>query len=329
MGALQKILGTASRVTNPFSAASGVAYAASHGRVGSDITPNYSATNVGRTQLSKLTSPAGHAQAPKVQPFNAHSLSLMDTGGGAYGQDAATAQDQALAARLRGDITNKINTILGVYDALNQGVDATVKDKSNQLNQNYGNQRTGLNNTYSDTANQLAGNFSNRGLGDSSYNANAQDSATRTYNTNLQSIQNAQNSDLANLGQFANSAHAGYNAGKSSVSGLGSQLGNYGSADLQSLYNNLGSQEQQLAVERGGQGTQGQFIQAVNGINPVQNGGVADLQGQLQSVLSSAAPGFAKQAIGQGLITQATSGDPAQQSYWNTYFNQLQQTKPS
>lgn len=338
MSALSKILGTAANLSNPGNIISGAAYAATHGKIGSDITPGYSATNVVRTQAGKVLgahaatpAPAGNPATWGVGAQGAGSGTYAgDSGYGSqsgYGSDAAAqAQDQALAEGLRQQITSRIQNILQTYDALNSAVDSTVKDKAGQLRTNYGNQTTNLNNSYSDTANQLAGNFSNRGLGDSSYAGNAQDSATRTYNTNLQSINQAENSDLANLGQYANSAHAQYNAAKESDNSYVPQLGNYATPDLQTLFSNLGGDLSNAQTQLGGQGTQGQFLSSVNAIAPVQNGGAGDLQSQLQSVLSSAAPGFAKQAIGQGLITQASNGDPAAQDYYNKLFQQLQTT---
>lgn len=338
MSALGKILGTAGKVASLGANVAAAPITVPLNALGVDTTPGYSVVNIAKTQAGKIGNIGNKSKAATpANPYANGNVATWGTGvgsgpysgSGASSYDPVAAQQDALAGQLRTQVAQKIQAIQQAYDVLNAAVDTSSADKANSLRQNYGQQTSALGDTYKDTANQLTGAYAGRGLSDSSFAGNAQDSATKTYNNNLNAINQSENNDLASVGQYAQTAHAQYNAGKNGYGDTMANLGSYGAPDLQTLLGNLGQTQQQLGTEQAGLGTQGQYLQGINAIAPQQNGGSGQLQSQLQSVLSSAAPGFAKQAIGQGLINQASNGDPAQQSYWNQYFQQLQSTQGS
>lgn len=248
--------------------------------------------------------------------------------GSGYGSSASgygaggTAQVNPEAA-LISSIQGKIGSIQSAYDALTGSLQSAAGDQANQVNQNYDTQNTQLGNTYKDTANQLVGQYQAHGLGDSSYAGNAQDSANQTYQTNLQSIANNRNSDLAKIGQALQQGLAQNNAGKNSLTPVWNNLGQYSDADLQNLSNQYDAQIQDLAAQQGGSGTQAQYLNTIKSVAPTQNQGTTQLQTQLQQLANSATPTFAKNTIAQGLINQAGQTDPNSQSYWANYFKTL------
>lgn len=248
-------------------------------------------------------------------------------GDGSYGNSSGNSSAQSQADQqlqgLRNQAIDRIHAIQSAYDALTGSLQSSVTDKSNQLNQNYNQQATTLGDSYKDTANQLTGQYQAHGLGDSSYAGNAQDSANKTYNDNLTAINTDRNNSLSQLGQTLQQGQAQYAAGKNSYNDYLNNIGNYGATDLGTLLSNFGQTQQDLATQQAGQGTQAQYLAAINGVNPTINQGTSQLSAQLQQLANSSTPQFAKNTIAQGLISQAGITDPSQKSLFEDQFKQL------
>jgi hypothetical protein len=244
-------------------------------------------------------------------------------GGGAAGAYNLQPQQVDPSAQLRDDIGNKIRNIQSVYDAMNRNVDAITNERAGQYQQNYAQQTNDLNNSYKQTANQLGGAYGARGLGDSSYYGNAQTDAGNTYQQNLNSINQNQQQTLGQLGQFAQSQHASLQNGNNQYADILNHLGDYDVAGLQGLQPQLQTAYGNLQAQSAGFGTNQSFLDGLNKIAPVANQGTSQLAQQLQSLVTSGAPKFAKSQIAQGLIKQAQLQDPGAVSYWNNYYQQL------
>lgn len=221
------------------------------------------------------------------------------------------------------NLADQLRGIISTYDSLNGGVDTASNDAVNNYNTQYNQQAGDLNNEYASATNQLAGQYGARGLADSSYYGNAQDDAKNTYNTNVQSLVDQRNQNLASIGQQAASAKAGYAASKNQYSDILGNLNNYTQDDLNSLGSSLPGALGSAQQAQAGQGTQAQFLQSIQNLPALQEQGGTQLQAQLQKLSATGAPNYAKQQIAQGLINQAQTNDPNAQTVWGNYFNSL------
>jgi hypothetical protein len=256
-----------------------------------------------------------------TMPQNGQVLRAQTTAAPAAQGGGAAAPDPM--ASLRNDVLGRIQSIQSAYNALNGGIDQQVGSQAQQLKQNYGTQLGNLNDAYKNTQNQEAGIFNARGLQDSSFYGNAQQNAGDTYNQNNQSILQNENNSLGQLGQYAASSKAGNQAGAQTYADIGNNIGQYDQTGLQNLQSSLYGVPQQLQAQLAGLGTNSQFVNGLNNITPVQNTGTTQLGNQLQTLVTSAAPQFAKNQIAQGLINQAQLTDPNAQNYWQNYYQQL------
>lgn len=248
------------------------------------------------------------------QTLGAETNSPYGAGGGAGGIDAG----------YRNGLADKLRNIMSAYDSLSGGVDTVSNDAVGNYQKQYDQQAGDLNNEFTKTGNQLSGIYGARGLADSSYYGNAQDEAKNTYNTNVQSLLDQRNQNLATIGQQAQQAKAGYASNKGQYAGILGNLNNYDQAGLSSLDSNLTSAQAGIQQAQAGQGTQGSFINAIQGLPALQQNGSSQLQAQLQKLMGTGAPGFAKNQVAQGLIQQAGLQDPNQANVWQNYWNQLQ-----
>lgn len=269
------------------------------------------------------------AQAGSLVPYSPQTITDYGFGGalqspgsgvnGGGGGGAGTVDTSGL----QGDIRNKISAIQQAYDSLTGNIDQIVNQRANQNNQLYNQQYNDLGKSYSTTAGQLQNAYGARGLTDSSFSGNAQDQAAQTYQQNLQSILGDQNNTNAQLGQFAQSSKAQYNNAKNQYNDYLNNLGQYSPTDLQSLAGSLQDAYGKVQDQTAGLGTNEQFLSALNQIAPQANQGTSQLATQLQQLVTSSAPQFAKKQLAQGLIKQAQLTDPGAVSYWNDYYNKL------
>ena len=174
---LGKITGTASNLASgAVGVGSGLLYGATGGRVGSDLTPGYSATNVIKTQAGNLLGGNG-SSSPQGSTGSQTNGNVLDsttttpggvytgTNGGAGGgssadiaayQDNINALNQLLANAdiTRNNGTNSINT--GFENSLAQ----LQGNQTNTLNQ-YGTQRTNTEGEYAKAIQQINSNARN------------------------------------------------------------------------------------------------------------------------------------------------------------------------
>jgi hypothetical protein len=271
-------------------------------------------------------------------PSNNYYTPPISGGGSGDGSGSANYTDQSLYDPTQGGLYNtsggsiayqnnladQLRSIISAYDSLSGGVDSVSNDAINQYNKQYDTQSNDLNNEFASASNQLSGQYGARGLADSSYYGNAQDEAKHTYDTNVQSLVDQRNQNLASIGQQAAAAKANYGGQKGQYSDILNNIGNYDQSSLNSLGSSLPGALSDVNQAKAGQGTQAQFLQAIQGLPALQNNGGQQLQAQLQKLSTTGAPGFAKQQIAQGLISQAQLQDPNANTVWQNYFNQLQ-----
>lgn len=241
------------------------------------------------------------------------------TSSGSYGVGTAQPDTTGLQNTARG----LIQSIQNAYNSLTNNITPVVQDKLNQYLSTYNQQTGDLNKSYGDTVGQTQNIFGARGLGDSSFLGNALDSATNTYNENLGDINTDKQNNLAAIGQYANGLQNQASQGAAQYGSYLPNLGQYSSSDLQSLNSSLQSALPQVQSTVNGIGTNQDFLNTLNQYAPQANQGTSQLANQLQQLVTSSAPIFAKNQIASGIVNGANLQDPNAQSYWNNYYQQL------
>lgn len=277
--------------------------------------PNFS-NPTGQPKSSTSNYPervAGYSTGPTSYSSNIY-------GGSAGGYGGSGAVDPNL--NLRSQLMDKFRTLQGVFDNLFGRIDASYADKAKQINSQYDTQESDLGNTYRDTLNQTNLAYAGRGLGNSSYLGGALDQNTNIYQKNLNEIQQNRQNSNAQLGQQLASTKAGLNAQRNQYQDAINNVGAYDAATLGELNNQLTGAVNSANTTAASYMTTPEYINQLNAIAPSINTGTQQLQAQLQNLVNSSAPAFAKKQIANGLIRRANQ-DQNQQSYWSNYFDTL------
>ena len=278
-------------------------------------------TNPGYTLGASTNTPSSPAQ-PTDTTTTATNLSNPAYGGGTgYNLN-----------QYKNPVSDKISQLLAAYNSLNTNTDKSIQDQISRYNTSYDTQAKQLNDAFTNQQGQLSGAYAARGLGQSSFLGDAQGQAQNIYNTNIDQMTQGRNASLADIGRYGTQQHQSINDAIARYNDMAGSLGQYdtaeasqsgaGVAGLQNLNSQLGTALGSVNEQNAGLGTQADFIAKLQGIAPQANQGSNQLAEQLQKVVTSGAPTFAKNAIAQGLIKQAQLQDPNAQTYWNNYFQQ-------
>lgn len=268
--------------------------------------PNYINPSYGNFQT--------YSQIPQI---DANGNPIGSGGGGSGGTGQPDTTD------LQNSVRNRIASIQNAYGALQGAISPVIQDKVNQYLQSYNQQQSDLNKAYGTTVGQTQSMFGARGLGDSSFQGNALDDDTSTYNTNLNALNQDKSQKLGAIGQYAQGLSS---QAKSASDQYGSYLGNLGQYDasqLSSLDSQLAGALPGIQQQTAGMGTNQQFLDTLNQYAPAANQGASQLTAKLQQLASSQAPLFAKNQIAQGLVKSSQLSDPNAQSYYADYFTKL------
>lgn len=275
--------------------------------------------NVGKNSpISGVNGTPGYEKATLAltkNPGNPQPKSTADTTGGggtATKQDPNT--DPAHIAALRAQIVAAKAAFDQIFARVSNQINAAAADKKKQTMANYDTQQTGLDKNYSTTAQGIDNTIGSRGAFNSSYRASQQGTAKDAYDTATKQLQQGESSDLATIGQTADTQRAQMSAGRPNYN-----QNDYGTvSDLLSVKNAVDTALGNLKVSAAGVNTQGGFIKSLNSITPsVQDSGSAQLKSQLDKLAGTNAPDEAKVAIAQHAIKTA-GADPA----WMNYFQQ-------
>lgn len=275
---------------------------------------DYSAEDIQKT-LNKQASQA-NKEGVTTTPYAA----LASTEG-AY--QAALKKAQAAGAspaiKPQQDVVDLINKAQGLYQSLFGNIDALAKERTGQVNDNYNLERESANKSFIAGSNALDRAYAARGTTDSSYRTNAVKEATDNFDLNIAQLGKSRDQNLANIGQYAATAKAGLQPTLDTLNQYRANAANY---DPTALRNNLMGIISNGQQQQAGMGTQGQYLNQLNGIVPLQQQATAQLQAQLDALASSSAPTFAKQQVAKGYL--ASSGaDQNTQNYWQKYFENL------
>lgn len=266
---------------------------------------------------AKPAQPIAQVQGGTFDP-NATGLG----GGGAYGSGSGSYDpdtDPTKIAAQRNQIRNLLSVFSQAYDEVVGKVDALAAQKKADFSKSYDDQQAGLDKNFATTGQGIDDQFSARNAYHSSYRENAQQQAKDAYDSATTQLGQAEQKDLASVGQFADQQKAEFAASRPNFN-----VDDYGKvSDLLDIGQTVQSALGKLQSTGAGLGTDSQYLAHLNGIAPTQETGSAALKAQLDKLASTGTNPDAKRAIASVTIQNA-GGD---QSAWQDYFEkQLQQT---
>lgn len=291
------------------------------------ITPQGQSTSQsGLTGTNSLVQPQANYLNPAAfaQPIGSTGQVLgANTTYSPYSGGASSGGGGGSTSALQGTAKNLINSIVNAYHSLTGSITPVVQDKVNQYLQTYNTQQNDLNNQFGQATGQTQNIYGARGLQDSSFLGNALDQNSQIYNQNLTALNQDKTQQLGAIGQYAQGLQSQANASADQYSQYLPNLGNYSPSDLQSLTSSLQTALPTVQGQVAGMGTNSDFLNTLNQFAPAANQGASQLAGQLQQLVTSSAPIFAKNQIAQGLVKSANLQDQGAQSYWQNYYQQL------
>ena len=253
---------------------------------------------------------------------SAHETDPVTLGSSTYGSSSYDPY-AAQKSTLKSHIQDKFKTLQTVFDGLFGNIDKSYADKANELNTAYDKQNTDLADQFNNTLGQTNSMYAARGLSDSSYLGDKIGQITADYTKGLDQIGQNRTTSMADLGRNLTTTKAGLNQQRNAYSDAMNNLDQYDVNGLSSLENQLGTAVGNAQTSAAGYMSNPEYVSRLASVAPAANAGTGALAAQLQSLVTSSAPIFAKKQIAQGLIRRAQLSDPNAQSYWGSYFQDL------
>jgi len=259
----------------------------------------------------------GGGGEPQVQSAN---VAVPEAGlYGAYGGGSGAAydpnKDPANIARVRGEVSGLMGAFEAAFNDAMSKVDALAQQKKGEFAEKYKQAKETLTQTYGDTSNQIDNQMSARGAYNSSYRANEQGTAKNAFDTAYGNLGQAEEQDVASVGQFASEQKAQLAGARPNFN-----LNDYNDVgDLLSVKQSVDQAVKQLQTTGAGLLTSSAYRDNLNKIAPeTADAGNAALKDQLARLAGTNANPEAKRFIAQQTISDAGQ-DPAA---WMDYFEQ-------
>jgi hypothetical protein len=303
-------VGALTPAIGPLQSYRNAAFSVAHNAVNPNVNVYGTANPTTATPARVASSGSTGGSAPQV--LGANTGLYTDGSGGAQ---ADPNLDPTHIAALRGNIQQLLGQFSDAFNSVFGKVDQLAANKANELRQNYDVQKGTLQNTYGDTSQGINNALSARNVLNSSYTAGQQGTALKAFNDSMTGLNQSENQDLANVGQFATQQKAQLQAAKPAVN-----PNDYTSvSDLLSVKDAVDQALGTLGVTNAGLDTNGQYVSQLNTIAPAQEAGSSVLKSQLDRLATTNAPPEAKLAI----ANQAISDSGADPNQWLDYFQGL------
>lgn len=232
---------------------------------------------------------------------------------------AAAAAQQAKIGQNRSIIQDRIKAANQVFQALFGDIDAVIRDRTDQTVQQFGREKQGITDQFNEDIPNLGKAYSARGLGSSDYRTDAEGRATRQFEGKLSALGTEERQALAEIGGFGAQSKADLVADQGSLGALGARSGEIEDVNqLLQIRDTVEAKIRDLEAKRGGLRTQGEFINHLNTVAPLQDR-VASLRSSITSLVNGNAPRPLKDSVANALIGNSGLGADVQQSLLEDY----------
>mgnify|MGYP001014838761 CR=1 FL=1 len=241
-------------------------------------------------------------------------------GGGTTTYDPNTDPTALLSGR--NTLREKIAALNNIYGSIYNDLNALTAEKRGSLESDYAQQYQTADKGYQSGLNTVSNNMASRGLADSSYSGQEQDQVTNTYKQDISNLDRAKQAQLAQIGQFYSQTLGGLQGAQNQYNQINPDA--YTTVnDINSRVSALDEAMNSLAQQQAGLKTDSQYVKQLQGVAPAKSMTSDELSKQLQTLVTSSAPRFAKEQIAQGLIRRAQLQDEGAQAFWSDYFQKL------
>lgn len=218
---------------------------------------------------------------------------------------AKAAADAARAASLRGQVSDMVNQIKGLFDTRYGQVDQLAGEQSGKLNDRFTNESQDLTKSIEGENQKLGAAHAAAGTYDSSYRGNNVDTVTHAGQSQIRDLGSELQDNISKIAAWVSSQKAGFDSSKSGYDAIASHLAE--ETDPGRLSDLRATIDAKLAEAKGQSAdynTAGQNAQALASIAPSSPRAV-QLKTTLSQIVSGNADPSQKSAIGQSLITNS------------------------
>lgn len=242
-------------------------------------------------------------------------------GGGGFDPAAAkAAADAAQAAKLRGEITQLVNRVKDTFNSRYGQVDASVREKSGQLNQRFTKESGDISKQAEGENQKLGVAHAAGGTFDSSYRGNNQDTVTHAAEGQIGDLGTELKENLGKVGGWGAQQKSRFGAEKGAMDTILTRIAeSTDPGELSAVRNQIDAKIAGLQAEGSDNNTMAQNNQALNQIAPSKER-AQKLQTTLSQIVAGNADTRSKSLVAQRLITSAGL-DPQDEQALLTSFN--------
>lgn len=218
---------------------------------------------------------------------------------------AKAAADAARAASLRGQVSDLVNQIKGIFDTRYGQVDQLAGEQAGKLNDRFSNESQDLTKQIEGENQKLGAAHAAAGTYDSSYRGNNVDTVTHAGQSQIRDLGQELQDNIAKIAAWVSSQKAGFDAQKGGYDAIVQHLAE--ETDPGRLADLRATIDSKLADVKAGSAdynTAGQNAQALSSIAPSSPRAV-QLKTTLSQIVAGNADPSQKAAIGQSLITNS------------------------
>jgi hypothetical protein len=237
---------------------------------------------------------------------------------------AKAAADAAKAAALRGEVTNLVNSIKGLFDQRYGSAQNAAGEQIGKLNERFGTESGDITQQVEGENQKIGVAHAATGTFDSSYRGNNQDTVTKSGQNQIRDLGTELQDNTSKIGGWLSQQKAATEAGKGGVQAILGRLADTTDLnELTSLKAELDSRIADLQAGSADNNTSAQNAAALESVAPTSSRAV-QLKTTLSQIIAGTAPQGQKAAIGQKLITSAGLTPEEQQALLQGFQGSLQ-----
>lgn len=248
------------------------------------------------------------------------------TGGSRGGGGGVVDRDAAMRNTLKSRIAGRGNEIEAIYNLLFGDLDALLKARDSELEEQYGDQLEKATAQYVDALPTIENSYAAIGSADSTDNTDAKSKAKKGFDETTETIGKNKAKDKAALGQYGNEQRAKFSADKESAQRAIQSSSETTDVDaLRGLDNDLSGNISQAGVTRATLGTDGSARQAITSLTG-DAGRFEAATNALDQIIKSSMSGAVKEAAVKAVTDAGGLSEDekrrVQQTYGNVYAEQ-------
>jgi len=219
-------------------------------------------------------------------------------------QGTTTTYDPMVEQRtnLQKSIQKLVGDTMSVYDSLYGNLNTAASGQRQALESRFARETGSLGEQFTQEIPRIGQAYAARGAYDSSWRGNAEETARKGFESQLQGLGEEQRASMAKIGQEVSTQEAQFRTGQEGINRVLAQLPNVTDVnELTALQNELQKRIDDLRASQAGLQSQEAYIQRFQQLAPSSDR-MAQLQSTLSRIIAGEAPGALKQSVGAQII---------------------------